>query len=177
MLREAFARKALLYVAMLVPIGMTLLILLSSLRGNLVSRNDLWVTQNVHEVEQAAAWINEHIRPDELVIGNPNIGWLLNCRTADLLQSTAWEKRATFGFPTLFEARRFRYDADISRARYLVLGDIDSRWTVHQKNVWPSLERVSQEKWPIVWAGKYYLVAENPTYPERENARKTEAWP
>ena len=95
---------------MLVPIGMTLLVLPSSLRGTLVSRNDLWVTQDVNEVERAAAWINEHIRPDELVICNQNIGWLLNCRTADLLQSTTWEKRTTFGFPTLFEAPRFRYE-------------------------------------------------------------------
>ena len=153
---------------MLIPIATTLLILPRSLRGNLVSRNDLWVTQDVSEVQQAATWINEHIRPDELVICNQNIGWLLKCRTADLLQSTVWEKRTTFGFPTLFEASRFRYDADISRAKYLVLGDIDFRWTVHQENVWPSLERVSQEKWPIVWSGKYYLVGENPTYHQSE---------
>lgn len=168
LLRGTFARRALLYIAMSVPISMTLLILPSSLRGNLLSRNDPWVTQDVHEVERAAAWINEHVRSDELVICSQNIGWLLNCRTADLLQSTAWEKRTTFGFPRVFEASRFRYDADISKARYLVLGDIDSRWTVHQENVWPSLERISQEKWPIVWSGKYYLVAENPTYPGRE---------
>jgi hypothetical protein len=168
MLRETFARRALLYTAMLVPIAMTLLILPSSLRGNLLSRNDYWVTQDVNEVERAAAWINEHVRPDELVICSQNIGWLLNCRTADLLQSTAWERRTTFGFPRVFEARRFRYDADISRAKYLVLGDIDSRWTIHQENVWPSLERISQEKWPIVWSGKYYLVAENPNYRERD---------
>jgi hypothetical protein len=168
MLRATRARTALLYLAILLPIGMTLLVLPASLRGNLVSRNDLWVTQDVNEVERAAAWINDHVRADELVICNQNIGWLLNCRTADLLQSTVWEKRPTFGFPTVFEGRRFRYDADISSARYLVLGDIDSRWTIHQKNVWPSLERISQERWPIVWSGKYYLVAENPTYREGE---------
>jgi 4-amino-4-deoxy-L-arabinose transferase-like glycosyltransferase len=167
-LRGRLASRALLYAAILVPIGMTLLVLPSSLRGTLVSRNDLWVTQDINEVERAAAWINEHIRPDELVICNQNIGWLLKCRTADLLQSTVWEKRTTFGFPALFEASRFRYEPDISRARYIVLGDIDSRWTVHQQNVWPSLEKIDQEKWPIVWSGKYYLVAENPTYRERQ---------
>ena len=68
----------------------------------------------------------------------------------------------------VLEADRFRYNADIATARYIVLGDIDTRWTIHQENVWPSLERISQEKWPIVWSGKYYLVAENPTYPGRE---------
>jgi hypothetical protein len=167
MLRTALATRALLYGAMLLPIAMSLLILPASLRGNLVSRNDIWVTQDVNEVERAAAWINEHVRTDELVICSQNIGWLLSCRTADLLQSTAWEKRTTFGFPRVLEALRFRYDADISSARYLVLGDIDSRWTVHQKNVWPSLERISQAKWPIVWSGKYYIVAENPNYHER----------
>ena len=171
-LRRTFAARAVLFIAMLIPIATTLLILPRSLRGNLVSRNDLWVTQDVSEVQQAATWINEHIRPDELVICNQNIGWLLKCRTADLLQSTVWEKRTTFGFPTLVDASRFRYDADISRAKYLVLGDIDSRWTVHQENVWPSLERISQQKWPIVWSGKYYLVAENPTYRQPEKLKE-----
>ena len=148
---------------------MTLLVLPSSLRGNLLSRNDPWVTQDVHEVERAAAWINEHVRSDELVICSQNIGWLLNCRTADLLQSTAWEKRTTFGFPRVRSKHLAFATTQISRRPdTLSSGDIDSRWTVHQENVWPSLERISQEKWPIVWSGKYYLVAENPTYPGRE---------
>ena len=121
-LRGTLASRALLYAAMLVPIGMTLLVLPSSLRGTLVSRNDLWVTQDVNEVERAAAWINEHTRPDELVICNQNIGWLLKCRTADLLQSTIWEKRTTFGFPTLLEASRFRYDARYLEGQIPCLG-------------------------------------------------------
>jgi 4-amino-4-deoxy-L-arabinose transferase-like glycosyltransferase len=168
-IRKTFAKRVLPHLATLVPIAMALLILPLSLRGNLVSRNDFWVTQDVNEVERAAAWINEHVRPAELVICGQNIGWLLNCRTADLLQTTAWEKRTTFGFPRILEAARFRYDADISKAKYLVLGDIDSRWTIHQSNVWPTLKRIGQENWPIVWSGKYYLVAENPTYRERQD--------
>ena len=169
-LRGALFRRALLYMALLLPIAMALLVLPSSLRGNLVSRNDRWVTQDIEEVERAASWINQHTRPDEFVVCHQNIGWLLICRTADLLQTTAWEKRSTFGFPTSLEAGRFRYNADISSARYLVLGDIDSRWTIYQKNVWPSLERISQEKWQIVWSGKYYLIAKNPNYREREKS-------
>jgi hypothetical protein len=77
-----------------------------------------------------------------------------------------WEGGPTFGFPAFKE--RFRYSADPSRAKYLVLGDIDTRWTIHQKNVLPTLEQVSNAKWPIVWSGQYYVIARNPTALDRE---------
>jgi hypothetical protein len=81
-----------------------------------------------------------------------------------LLQVTAWEGRPTFGYPKLPGPERFRYSADVARARYLVLGDIDTRWAIYQENVWPTLERIEQERWPIVWSGRYYAIARNPNY-------------
>lgn len=162
--KGAFAKRALMWMALLLPFVLVVRIVPSSLKGNLVSRNDTWVTQDIDEVEQAASWINEHTDRNDLVICNPNIGWLLDCETADLLQVTAWEGRPTFGYPKLPGPERFRYSAEVARARYLVLGDIDTRWAIYQENVWPTLERIEQERWPIDWSGRHYAIARNPNY-------------
>jgi hypothetical protein len=148
--------------AFLAPLGLFVHNLPACVRGELVSRNHAWVTQDPGEVEAAAAWINAHTTTGDLVICNQNIGWLLNCQTADLLQAAAWEKRPTFGFPQPLPEARFRYSADLSRARYVVLGDIEMRWMIHQRNVAPLTERLQRERWPVVWSGDYYAIAENP---------------
>ena len=162
--KGAFSRRALMWLVLLLPVVLIARILPSSVKGDLISRNDTWVTQDIDEVEQAAAWLNARTDKHDLVICNQNIGWLLKCQTADWLQVTAWEGRPTFGYPKLPEPERFRYSADVGRARYIVLGDIDTRWAIYQENVWPTLERIEQKKWPIVWSGRYYVIAQNPNY-------------
>jgi 4-amino-4-deoxy-L-arabinose transferase-like glycosyltransferase len=167
--KGVFLRRGVMWAALLLPLILIAMILPSSLRGDLISRNNIWVTQDISEVERAAAWINERVDRHDLVISNQNIGWLIDCQTADLLQVTAWEGRPTFGFPKVPERERFRYSADLARAKFVIIGDIDSRWTIHQDNVWPILERIGREKWPIVWSGQYYVIVRNPSYTEREN--------
>ena len=130
--------------------------------GTLVPRNHPWVTQNIGEVEAAAAWLNEHTEPQDLVICHQNIGWLLKSRTADLMQATAWTGRSTFTFETTPERTRFRYPADLHAARFLVIGDIDQRWTLGQPNVSWIVEEISRVGWRIVWRGENYIIVENP---------------
>ena len=103
-----------------------------SISGRLISRNDFWVTQIPGEVEQASQWLNERLEQSDLVICNPNIAWLLHCRVADLMQATAWRGTRTFTFERPIPHERFLFPADVGQARYVVVGDIDKRWTLLQ---------------------------------------------
>ena len=127
-----------------------------------MSRNFHWCSQNVQEIETASAWLNERLTPDDLVICHQNIGWLLNCRTADYLQATAWSGRPTFTFEETPEKERFLYPADLHKAKYLVVADIDQRWSLSQPNVSWILEELAKDKWPVVWSGEFYLIVQNP---------------
>ena len=131
--------------------------------GSLTPRNQFWVTQNSAEVESAAQWINARVEPTDLVVCHQNIGWLLKCRTTDFMQATAWSGRPTFSFEELPAKERFLFPAEISTAKYLVIGDIDQRWTFAQPNVQWILEKMEKEKWPIKWQGGDYLILENPS--------------
>ena len=146
----------------LVPVVQFFHILGPATSGHLVSRNFHWCSQNVQEIETASAWLNERLTPDDLVICHQNIGWLLNCRTADYLQATAWSGRPTFTFEETPEKERFLYPADLHKAKYLVVADIDQRWSLSQPNVSWILEELAKDKWPVVWSGEFYLIVQNP---------------
>lgn len=133
-----------------------------SFSGRLISRNDFWVTQIPEEVEQASQWLNERLEQSDLVICNPNIAWLLRCRVADLMQATAWRGTRTFTFERPVSRERFLYPADVGKARYVVVGDIDKRWTLLQPGVADIANQLVAEKWPVVWQGRFYFILENP---------------
>jgi hypothetical protein len=133
-----------------------------SLSGHLISRNDFWVTQIPEEVEHASRWLNERVAQSDLVICNPNIAWLLHCRVADLMQATAWRGKRTFTFERPVSRERFLFPADVNEARYVVVGDIDQRWTFLQPGVADIAYQLADEKWPVVWQGRFYLILENP---------------
>lgn len=138
-----------------------------SITGNIVPRNSHWVTQDFQEVEAAADWMNSQLEPNDLVICHQNIGWLINCRTADLMQVTAWNGRPTFSFEQVPSRDRFIYQPNPAEAKFLVLGDIDQRWTLGQPNVALILEEVTKSSWPVVWRGSHYLILANPEFWKR----------
>jgi hypothetical protein len=157
-----------------VAIGAFLLVMIlttrtipASFSGRLVSRNDFWVTQIPSEVEQAAGWLNERLSGNELVICGPNIAWLLHCRVADFIQATAWQGKRTFTFERPVRRERFLYPADVNQARYVVIGDIEQRWTFAQPGVSDILDQLATDKWTIAWRGRFYLVLENPKLKRR----------
>jgi 4-amino-4-deoxy-L-arabinose transferase-like glycosyltransferase len=134
-----------------------------ALTGQLTPRNQFWVTQNTEEVTAAAAWLNARVAENDLVVCHQNIGWLLKCHTTDFLQATAWAGRPTFTFEELPAKERFLFPADLSLAKYVVLGDIDRRWTLGQPNVGWILEKLKTESWPVTWQGENYLILANPS--------------
>lgn len=150
------------------PFALPLMLLCQSLppalSGTLISRNDTWVTQSLPDLASAVKWINTHTNPDNLVVAHWNTGWLLNTHTADLLQCTAYAGWPTHTFEQQPSKDRFRFDLSPGKVRYLVLGDIDMRWTIHNPNVNKWIEFARLEKWPIVFQTPTYLILENPNW-------------
>ncbi|MBM3197620.1 MAG: hypothetical protein FJZ61_06555 [Chlamydiae bacterium] len=103
--------------------------------AGLLSRNDPWVVPSISDQKQIADWLNKNTNDSDLVVCHWNIGWLLNCRSADLLQCTAWEGMKTHLFENGLPRERFRYEADILDAKFVVITYIDLIWTLQQPNV------------------------------------------
>jgi hypothetical protein len=160
--RLRWPRLAIRFAPLFVSTIFFLSILPASLRGTLVPRIAYWTTQSIPEVEAAAAWINSRTSPDDLVLCHQNIAWLLHARTADHLQATTWLGHETWPFKTPLRRDQFRFAPDPAEARFVVIADIDRRWTFAQPNVFKLLERYESENWPVVWSGEHYIVIENP---------------
>jgi hypothetical protein len=78
------------------------------------------------------------------------------------MQATAWRGKRTFTFERPVSRERFLFPADVNEARYVVVGDIDQRWTFLQPGVADIAYQLADEKWPVVWQGRFYLILENP---------------
>lgn len=144
-----------------------------SIQGTLIPRNMMWTTQSTEEVDKAAAWLNTRLAPTDIVIANPNLAWLLNSRTANMLQLTAWNGKDTFMYEYGMPKDRFIFPLDRSSIRYLVLGDIDQIWGIHQPNVLSILEEYDVEGWRLVWKSPTYLILENPSFSRHQTNRTT----
>lgn len=147
-----------------VPVAQCAVVLPAVVSGTLTPRNHFWVTQSCAEVERAAAWINERVGPEDFVVANPNIAWLLRCRTAPLLQVVTWYGLPTQSYETGNRRERFRYEASLEMARYVIIGDIDRRWALHERNVGGLALRMKAERWPEVWAEDQYSIYANPRF-------------
>jgi len=150
--------------------GVPLLLLLTNFSpcwsDQLIPRNQYWVTQDTHEVDSCAAWINQRVKKDDFVAANPNIAWLLKGRVAPYLQIITWYGDSTQGYENGNKRERFRYECSLEKARYAVIGDIDQRWTFGEPNVNHLVEFLQSHRWPVVWKGAYYLVLANPSLPK-----------
>lgn len=130
----------------------------ASLSGKLIPRNYPWTTQSISDVEQTAAFINRSTTPDDLVICNGNIGWLLHCKTADWLQVTTWEGLPTVFFEDGMPRNRFLYSVDPAEAKFIVIGDIDLIWSFHQTNVEEVFQKTFRMHQQPTWISSTYSV-------------------
>lgn len=162
--RLATVRRSFRWLPFALPLALLAQSLPPALSGGLVSRNDTWVTQSLPDLLASVAWINKHASPDDLVVSHWNAGWLLDTRTADLLQCTAYAGWPTHTFEQQPPKERFRFDLSPEKVRYLVLGDIDMRWTIHNPNVGRWIKLAKLETWPIVFSTSTYVIIENPNW-------------
>jgi hypothetical protein len=158
-------RRAWGWVVFLLPAILLTQSLPHSLRGDWKSRNDPWVAQAPAELREAANWINAHTDPDDLVLAHWNTGWLLECRTGDLLQATAWAGLPTHTFEHQIPHERFRFPLAVREAKFVVLADIDFAWTIHNPNVDKIIEDNRLNQWPVVFRAQSVLILRNPEKP------------
>lgn len=153
--------------AFCIPLSYAISNLPRVLSGHLMPRNQALVTQSRPEVEVAAEWLNRRTMPEDLVLTNSNLAWLLKARSTSLLHVMLWEGSPAIFFERGFPRERFIYPSDYTDARYYVSGDIDKRWTLREPSIGSLGKRIDDEKWPKVWEGKYYTIYANPRFVER----------
>ena len=135
-----------------------------SLEGKFVARNQYWASQSTAEVEEVAKWLNERTSENDFVPCDFTLAWLLKAKTANYLQVVTWYGYPTTGYDYGNKRERFRYDESLENARYAVVSDNEKKWAFHEKNVHVLVKKLLDEKWPVVWQGKNYLVLENPKH-------------
>jgi len=127
--------------------------------GTLQPRIPEYFTQSIPDVENAAAFVNAHTGKKDFVVANMNLAWLLHCRTADVLEVTAWAGHTTafFDSPSDILRDHFLFPLDLNHAKYIVLGDIDQSWGLSRPHVREVLDPVLKKMKPV-WRSKTYTV-------------------
>lgn len=134
-------------------------------KGQLPVRISPWVVSSVPDYENAARWLNQNSRPDDLVITYWNLGWLLRARNADILTAAAWAGYpAGDYFPTPPDHTRFRYPADLKKAKFFAITELDENWAFAQGQVVAFLKDSGVESWPLIYRAGPIKVLANPSW-------------
>ncbi len=134
-----------------------------SFTGSFYPRNDHWTAAYPEKAEDVARWVHARTSPEDLVISSPVTAWLLHARVADYAQAANWEGRIVWPFNSPTPRERFRYPADISRARFAIVSDFDVFWTFKLANITPTVTPIT-EHWKRVYDNRGYHVMENPQF-------------
>lgn len=157
---KPFAR----WVFLLLPFFMLMHVGPKVWKSALISRNDPWVISSNQDHLHVIDWLNQHTQPADLVVCHWNIGWRLHCQTADPMMCVAWEGLATFTYEHGLPKERFRYSADIRKAKFFVLTDIDRIWTLTQPNVNAVVNERNLSGWQPVYQSGTCLILAPPNY-------------
>lgn len=137
----------------------------SVLSSRLSVRITPWVVSSSSDYESAARWLNQHTRPQDLVITYWNLGWLLDANTADVLTAAAWAGYpAGDYFPTPPDHSRFRYPADLKQAKFFAITELDERWAFAQGQVMTFLQSSGVQTWPLIYQAGPIKILANPAW-------------
>jgi hypothetical protein len=78
------------------------------------------------------------------------------------LKVVTWYGLPTQGYENGNPRERFRYDSSLETAKFVIIGDIDQRWTFGEPNVNTLIENLQTQGWHVAWKGKHYLILANP---------------
>ena len=124
-----------------------------------------WVVSSASDYESAAQWLNRNTRPQDLVITYWNLGWLLQAKTADILTAAAWAGYpAGDYFPKPPDHSRFRYPADLGKAKFFAITELDERWAFAQGQVMVFLQGSGVQTWPLVFQSGPVKILANPSW-------------
>jgi hypothetical protein len=112
--------RLLFYLLIAIPLLTTITLLNNQLHTGFQTTIDPFLA-NSHDAEAVAAYINSHTDPDDLVIANATITWLLNTNRADFQMSIASNSVATPHLPADIPPERYAYDVDYRTAEFVVI--------------------------------------------------------
>jgi hypothetical protein len=131
--------------------------------GKIQTRVTPWVISSPADYDHVAEWINKHTDANDLVIAHWNLAWKLKCKSADILQATAWSGQSPGEYYTTIPKReRFRWDADIKKAKYVAITDLDRNWALGQGSCKDTLLLSGVNIWPVAFSFGTTIVRQNP---------------
>jgi 4-amino-4-deoxy-L-arabinose transferase-like glycosyltransferase len=151
--------RHLFYLLIAIPLLTTITLLNNQLHTRYQTTIDPFLA-NSHDAEAVAAYINSHTDPDDLVIANATITWLLNTNRADFQMSIASNDVATPHLPADIPPERYAYDVDYRTAEFVV---IDNWWTTWGQFNVPGLTAMINDvtTWPLVFSSGNMRVYQN----------------
>lgn len=162
--RNVYQYNLMLLVVLLIVAFCVGKVLIPLWEGSLQTRDNRSSMQSIDNLEAAVKWVDAHTIPENLVIANPNVIWLLHTQTARYRQSAAWMGLPAMSYERHINHKRFRYDASLERAKFVVIGYEDLHWDPSLRNLKFLFEQMQKERWITVWKSTYYTIFENPKY-------------
>jgi hypothetical protein len=120
-----------------------------------------WVLIDPAGARQVADFVNQSVRPTDLVIASPATAWMFHANVTDFQQVVAAKGIATMHFPDNIPADRFAFPVDEKGARYVVFDRIWFNWAaLNMPAVKDLMDEIAQ--WPAVFKVGEYTVYANP---------------
>ena len=157
--------------AKLVSIGLISLVFISmgcvsfkGVFGKLQSKVDYWTCSSHEDAENVADYINKNVSTNDVVLCSPQMSWLFNCRVDGLLTSLLFSGETTYEVKVPYPSERYAYNISLTNAKYVVIANIDRRWTFHQPGVKDLVNQMIKETWPVTYQKGEFLVLSNPRH-------------
>jgi hypothetical protein len=98
---------------------------------------------NPNQARAAAAYVNAHVRPTDLVVASPGLAWLIcgrgatvPCHVADSEMAVAATGQATPHLPADLPPNRWAFDPRFTQAHFVVVDNLWRNWAaVHMPQV------------------------------------------
>jgi hypothetical protein len=116
---------------------------------------------NATDARQAAAFVNERVSVDDLVIVSPSIAWLIESNVADFQMPIAYRGQVTPHLPADVPPDRWAFDPGYQRARFVIVDNLWRNWAVPDV---PGVRDmlIDVETWPLALKSGEVEVYVNP---------------
>ncbi len=113
------------------------------------------------DARAVAAYVNDRVQPDDVVIASPGVGWLIRADVADFQMTVAVSGEAGPNLPGNLPAGRWAFDPGLDGARFVVVDNLWRTWgAAHLPGARAMLDRVAG--WPRVFQSGAIEVFANP---------------
>jgi hypothetical protein len=144
-----------------VPLVNSVAPVFTGVRGTLWTQIDPQFLIDPADAREVAAFVNDRVQPDNVVVVSPSVGWQLHANVSDFQMTAAALGNTTPHLPGNLPAARWAFDPDYRSARYVIT---DNSWYTWGKIHVPGVEGMlaDVERWPLVYETGALRVYENP---------------